>query len=369
MHNDKNNQQQIKNQNIDFKQKRQEFEQKMYKKITKKDFVFALMFSFIFVFTIFYSQNSENFKADLFNTSEENIIYDGETGRQVEPTLSFSPSNDIINNGILQKDGKTYLNYYVLDNDNQNIDIAIDNITSKPTCPYGRRYKFQGTTQYLKLGEVVNEANLENNTVNYPVLTKQPGINANYKINESGTGITIYFDKDIKNGKYYDFALKDGITFYSDYNTLTKFTPQNLQFQIHQNELVLTFNNLFKVDFGRIIIDDNLISDLDGRINDKNLVVGDTIGGEILIDNKKPQFISKTYDATNKILKIFFDENIMENPNKNFLELLTTNGTITDFDITQNQIDIYGAESNSFTLGIGAVIDKNGNENNSISSN
>jgi len=359
----------------------------IYKKITKKDFVFALTFSFLFAFGIFWFQNAKNFKADLFDTPEQ-VIYDWEKDRTFNPTLSFYPENSVINNwttcdsyNISTDDAwvenkecvwKTHYEYYVSDTPNDTIEISLDNVVSDPTCSYWWKYKFQWTTEYIKLWETINESSTSVYWVNHPLLSKQEWINANYKIDETWTWVTIYFDKDIKNWKYYDFALDDWITFYENYKTLDVFDTWNRAYEIKWNELRIAFPNEFKTDFWRIVINENLISDLDWRINDQKSVVWKKIWNEIVIDNKIP--VCKTVFTWSLIATISCSENIIEdenitskiNINWKTIDNLNTNWKISELWVEWNLIKITFLESISWDLVIWtwAVIDKAWNINN-----
>lgn len=352
---------------------RKKFEDLVYKKITKKDFITAFVFSFLFVFWITSINkiwNWENFKADLFDTDEEQVIYDGEESRTFSPTLSFYPENRVIENWIRQEWKKVYLDYYTLETPDNIIEISLDNITSTPTCSYWWKYKFQWTTQYLKLWETVNESDISINWVNYPILSNQDWINANYKINLAWTWITIFFDKDIKNWKYYDFALKDWITIYKNYKTLEKFIPENLILSIKWNELNLEFDNKFETDFWRIVISENLISDLDWRINNNKSIVWKKIWNEVVIDNKKP--LPETPVKWENLITILFSEDIFENPNKNIANnifswstALSLNSEYSEYNIEWNEIKIYffsWATLPDLTIWTWAVVDKAWNE-------
>ena len=349
----------------------------IYKKITKKDFVFALTFSFLFAFGIFWFQNAKNFKADLFNTTEQ-TIYDWEKNRTFTPTLSFYPENNVISNWtscdsyntttdvawVKHKEcvWKTHYNYYVLNTPDDTIDISLDNIVSDPTCSYWWKYKFQWTTEYIKLWETINESSTSIYWTNYPLLSKQEWINANYKINSDWKEITIYFDKDIKNWKYYDFAIKDWITIYENYKTLDKFIPKNLKIEISWNELILKFDNEFKTDFWRMIISENLISDLDWRINNQKSVVWKKIWKEIIIDNKKPSKESITNSSDKTVSVITFSENIYENPDINILDNITHTWTIDDYNIEWNKFRIYWSSLSVTWISDWIVLDKSWNK-------
>ena len=351
---------------------RRKFEENIYKKITKKDFVMAFVFSFAFVFTFFSVQNWNQFKADLFDVEEEEIIYDWEESRTFSPSLSFYPENKIIENWTRQEWKNTYLDYYTLKTPDNIVEISLDNITSTPTCPYWWKYKFQWTTQYLKLWENINESDISLYWTNHPILSNQNWINANYKIDSTWTWITIFFDKDIKNWKYYDFALKDWITIYKNYKTLEKFIPEDLIVYIKWNKLNLKFSNKFETDFWRIIISKNLISDLDWRINNEISIIWKKIWNEFVIDNKKP--IPETPLYLNNLITIIFDENINENPDKNiennisiWWKILSEIDSYNEYDINQNELKIFfstWSTLSGLTIWTWAVVDKLGNENN-----
>lgn len=351
---------------------RRKFEENIYKKITKKDFVMAFVFSFAFVFTFFSVQNWNQFKADLFDVEEEEIIYDWEESRTFSPSLSFYPENKIIENWTRQEWKNTYLDYYTLKTPDNIVEISLDNITSTPTCPYWWKYKFQWTAQYLKLWENINESDISLYWTNHPILSNQNWINANYKIDSTWTWITIFFDKDIKNWKYYDFALKDWITIYKNYKTLEKFIPEDLIVYIKWNKLNLKFSNKFETDFWRIIISKNLISDLDWRINNEISIIWKKIWNEFVIDNKKP--IPETPLYLNNLITIIFDENINENPDKNiennisiWWKILSEIDSYNEYDINQNELKIFfstWSTLSGLTIWTWAVVDKLGNENN-----
>jgi len=350
--------------NIRFKQikSREDVHKNIYKKITKKDFVMAFMFSFMFVFWIYWAQNydSTKFKADLFDTTEEEVIYDWEESRTFSPTLSFYPENKIIENWTKEEWWKKILEYYTLETPDNIIEISLDNITSTPTCSHWWKYKFQWTSQYLKLWETINESDISVNWTNYPLLSNQDWINANYKIDSTWKVITIFFDKDIKNWKYYDFALEDWITIYENYKTLKKFNLWNPVYKISWNELEISFDNIFKTDFWRIIISENLISDLDWRINNQTSVAWKKIWDEIVIDNKNPEYKSHTYN--NWILTILFSEIIIENPEKNLKNNISINWNYSEHNIEWNELKIFWATGSSFTLKQWVILDKNWNE-------
>ena len=353
---------------------REDIRKQIYKKITKKDFIMAFMFSFLFIFWVFWVQDFDkffwnNFKADLFDNTVDQTIYDWEQWRTFQPTLSFYPENKVIKNWELSNNGKNYLNYYTLDTPDNIISISLDNITSNPNCSYWWKYKFQWTNKYLKLWESVNEDNIWINWVNYPLLSIQSWIWANYKIDLTSKIITIYFDKDIKNAKFYDFALKDWIKIYSDYKNLTEFN-WTFTTEISWNELKLNLSKPFNVDFWRILIWKNLISDLDWRVNTDWWVVWLKIWENFVIDNKKPEKIS---DSTwNLVINVSFGENIFENPNKNLIDnievwnkKLSEIGQYSEYNIEWNELKIYFTSSVSWDLKIlsWAVIDKSWNEN------
>lgn len=349
----------------------------IYKKITKKDFVFALTFSFLFAFWIFWFKNVETFKADLFDSTDQ-VIYDWEKDRTFDPTLSFYPENKVISNWTscdsydTTTDAdwvehktcvwKTHFDYYVTDTPNNTIEISLDNVVSDPTCSYWRRYKFQWTTQYLKLWETINESSTSVYWANYPLLSNQKWINANYKIDSTWTWLTIYFDKDIKNWKYYDFAFDDWITFYQNYKTLDEFETWARTYSIKWNELKITFPNKFETDFWRIVIKENLISDLDWRINNQKSVIWKKIWEEIVIDNKKPA-IDWTIDTSDDTINIItFSENIYENPNVNILDSITHTWIIDEYNIEWNKFKIYWSNLNVTWISDWIVLDKWWNE-------
>lgn len=353
--------------NIKFKEI--EARKNIYKKITKKDFVLAFTFSFLFVFWIYWVQNSQNYKADLFDEDLEEIIYDWEDSRTFSPTLSFYPENTVINNWTRQEWKNVYLDYYTLETPDDIIEISLDNITSTPTCSYWWKYKFQWTSQYLKLWEDINESDISIYWTNYPLLSNQDWINANYKVDSTWTWITIYFNKDIKNWKYYDFALEDWIKIYENYKTLEEFNSWEKTFSISWNELKISFENNFETNFWRIIISENLISDLDWRINSKWWVVWKKILNEIVIDNKKSLFESLW--TWSLVLKLSFDENIYENTDKSFQDniqiwwiSLSSINNYSEYDIDWNSLNIYFSWSIKWDLNIleWAIVDKNWNE-------
>ena len=69
----------------------------------------------------------------------EDVLDDWEPSRVLQPTLMFYPENSVIHEGCYSNT----CTYYVLDVPNDTIDIAVDNVTSNPSCSYWYRYKFQ----------------------------------------------------------------------------------------------------------------------------------------------------------------------------------------------------------------------------------
>ena len=376
---------------------RKKFEEQFYKKITKRDFVMAFMFSFIFVFWVISSQNPDlflnlknNFKADLFDTDLrwQDDNYDAVINSEFKITPFFYPK--VIKNWKWCSEYETTtdsdwnelknciwditLDYYVPETPDNIIEIWIDKLIKDPACPFWQSlaYRFQWTNQYLKFWETLNESSISSKWVNYPILSTQKWINANYKIDKTWTWITIFFDKNIKNWKYYDFAMKDWITIYKNYKTLEKFIPENLNISIKWNELNLIFSNKFETDFWRIIVSENLISDLDWRINNNKSVVWKNILDEIVIDNKKPIITSSWKTSTDIIFN--FDENIYENLNKNietnifsWTTVLSLVDWYSEYNIEWNELKIIFSSWSTLpdlTIWTWAIIDKNRNENN-----
>ena len=288
----------------------------------KKTFVFFL-FLMILWWVLFNASQKGYFwllkyKADLLDWSSsvlDALIDEWEPSRSFEPSFIFNPENSV----YFDKCTWNVCDYYVLDVPDNTIDIWIDNITSKPSCDYWWRYKFQWYQSYFKLWEWVSDADISRDNANYPVLSFQEWTNKTYEINENE--VIVYFDKIITNAQFYDFVMKRNVVVYSDYRTGEQQSINSLADAVKviewTNKLEIILSDNYLVDYWRIVIKENIIADSDWRISPNDILVWDKIEinwiPQYVIDNKVPvvDSISSTWTSTTQV-DIVFSENIYE---------------------------------------------------------
>lgn len=312
-------------------------------------------------------------KANLFDSQDpiDDVIYDWEPSRVLQPTMLFYPDNSVI---FDKCDANwNYCDYYVLNVPNNTVEVWVDNVTSNPHCPYWWRYKFQWYSRYFKIWDRVTDADVNYTDANYPVIKVQDGINKAYSA--SWNEITIYFDKNIKTAQYFNFVLKNNITVYKDYKTWAKATINSVS--INWNKLIITLSSTFSEDYWRIVINWNMISDIDWRLALNDMVVWDEIKNsdwivEYIIDNLRPTATAWFRTVWNSII-ITFSENIFAAEWANLYENISdqtwpliNHPSITDIDVEWNELRLFFSASPNITnisIAPNTVVDKAWNGN------
>lgn len=322
-----------------------------------------------------------NSRADLLNSSNwvlDDLIDEWEPSRSFSPTFVFNPDNSV----YFDKCTWNNCDYYVLDVPNNTIDIWIDNVTSKPGCDYGWRYKFQWYQSYFKLWEWVSDADISRDNANYPVLSSQEWTNKNYEINWNE--ITVYFDKIITNAQFYDFVMNRNVVVYSDFKTwkqsalYTWSSAVNVIEWTNKLEIILADNYI--VDYWRILIKKNVIADTDWRIAPNDILVWDKLEIEwvpqYVIDNNVPvvDSISWTWTFVTQVDVVFSENiyeiswlNIAQNVKDQFNNKLSNHPNFAEASIDWNELKIFFFTWSNITdvkVNTWAIKDKLGNWNN-----
>jgi hypothetical protein len=332
----------------------------LYKKIHIIIFLLSAFYLiYVYLWTENLSKNSKNLKADIL----DDIIYEWEPDRTFSPSMVFYPDNKVVLNWC----SANSCSYYVLNVPDDTIDIGVDNITSSPHCQYWWRYKFQWFPKYFKIWERVTDSDVNFYEANYPLLQTQDWTNRNYLID--WVNIYIYFDKNIKNAQFYNFALRDWVTVYKDYKTW--FTANVMWVSIvNWNQLKIETQYWINWDpsnyysnYWRIVIKKNIIADMDWRVIPNDLVVWDGVTLEsweieYIIDNRVPKlkenedgFSEENNGSWSTKISLIFDENIFENSEwPNILDnikvypqnkLLKDLDGFVEYDIEQNIVNLF----------------------------